>query len=282
MAVELARIAVDLARRAGALVADGRARAGGDRAGLGVRVKSTPTDVVTVMDRVCEDFLVDELRRLRPQDAVVGEEGGTRADGAAPAGPGQVRWLVDPIDGTVNYIYGVPQYAVSVAAERGGTVVAGAVHNPASGETFWAWLDGGAYLSGGHGGEGQRLRVTSCSDLGQALVGTGFGYSAAVRAEQARAVAELLPLVRDIRRLGSAALDLCFLAAGRLDAYYEARLYPWDYAAGALIAAEAGAWLAGLHGQPAGDDFVAAAAPGVAEAFFALLESLHPVGGSGR
>jgi myo-inositol-1(or 4)-monophosphatase len=272
---ELARIAVGLARRAGDLIARGRTRAGAGPDGLGVQVKSTPTDVVTAMDRASEEFLVGELRRLRPGDAVVGEEGGLRAGDAGSERPGGVRWLVDPIDGTVNYLYGIPAYSVSVAAERDGVVVAGAVHNPASGETFWGWLGGGAYLSDGSGAE-SRLRVTGCAELGQALVGTGFGYAATERAAQARVVADLLPQVRDIRRLGSAALDLCFLAAGRLDAYYEAQLYPWDYAAGALIAAEAGAVLAGLHGQPVGDAFVAGAAPAVAPAFLGLLDSLHP------
>ena len=267
MAEQLLAIAVDLARRAGALVAEGRARAGLDRARLNVQSKSTPTDVVTAMDRASEQFLIGELRRLRPGDAILGEEGGPQA------GSTGVRWLVDPIDGTVNYLYGLPQYAVSVAAEAGGAVVAGAVHNPVSGETFLAAAGGGAWLAA-PGGPNRRLRVTGCTELAQALVSTGFGYSAADRAVQAVVVAAVLPQVRDIRRFGSAALDLCFLAAGRVDAYYEHGLHAWDYAAGGLVAAEAGAELTGLHGRPPGEELYVAAAPGVAPAFFALLTGL--------
>lgn len=275
----LARIAVELAERAGALVAAGRSGAGLDAEGLGVDFKSTPTDVVTAMDRASEEFLVAELRRLRPHDAVLGEEGGSHA--SAPATGTGVRWLLDPIDGTVNYLHGIPQYAVSVAAERDGVVVAGAVHNPASGETFWGWRGGGAHLRGAPAGPvGSRtewpLRASDCDDLAAAVVATGFAYSAQVRAEQAQVVAAVLPRVADVRRLGSASLDLCFLAAGRVDAYYEARLYPWDYAAGALVAEEAGAVLFGLRGRPVADEFVAGAAPGVAAPFRRLLEQVHP------
>jgi myo-inositol-1(or 4)-monophosphatase len=267
MSEELLAIAVDLARRAGALVVEGRERAGPDRTGLAAEAKSTPTDVVTAMDRASERFLTGELRRLRPGDAVLGEEGADRA------GSTGVRWLVDPIDGTVNYLYGLPQYAVSVAAEVDGVVLAGAVHNPVSGEMFRATAGGGAWLSGPRTAD-RRLAVTGCTQLPQAMVATGFGYAARERAEQARVVAALLPRVRDIRRLGSAALDLCFLAAGRLDAYYETRLNPWDFAAGGLVAAEAGAVLSGLHGRPPGGELFAAAGPGLAPAFFGLLEEL--------
>jgi len=264
---ELVRIAVGLAQQAGALVAAGRDQAGGDPAALEVAAKTTPTDVVTAMDRAAERLLAGELRRLRPDDAILGEEG------AQAQGSSGVRWLVDPIDGTVNYLYGLPQYAVSVAAESGGAVLAGAVHNPASGETFWAGRGTGAWLSV-PGRADQRLVVTGCDRLDLALVATGFGYDAALRARQAAVVAALLPRVRDIRRLGSAALDLCFLAAGRLDGYYETSLHPWDYAAGALIAAEAGAVLSGLRGRPLGAAVAAAAAPGLALALFGLLEDL--------
>src|SRR6266508_1069537 len=259
---DLLTIAVDLAQRAGALVAEGR-----DRAGLGVESKSTPTDVVTAMDRASERFLAGELRRLRPGDAVLGEEGADRA------GSTGVRWLVDPIDGTVNYLYGLPQYAVSVAAEADGVVVAGAVHKPASGGTFRASARGGAWLSA-RGRPDRRLAVTACTELAQAMVGTGFSYAAQTRAAQARVVAAMLPRVRDIRRLGSAALDLCFLAAGRLDVFYEGGLNPWDFAAGGLVAAEAGAKLSGGQGRPPGTGLFVAAAPGVAPAFLALLDEL--------
>jgi myo-inositol-1(or 4)-monophosphatase len=267
MEAELLAIAIDLARRAGDLVAAGRERAGTDCDTLDVAAKTTPTDVVTAVDTAAERFLTEQLGRLRPEDAILGEEG------ARATGSSGVRWLVDPIDGTVNFLYGLPQYAVSVAAERDGTVLAGAVHSPASGETFWASRGGGAWLSVA-GAPEARLRASDRAELALTLVATGFSYSAEARARQAAVLAGLLPRVRDIRRLGSAALDLCYCAAGRLDAYYEADLKPWDFAAGALIAEEAGAVLSGLRGRAAGTDLVAAAAPGVAEPFFRLLEEL--------
>lgn len=272
---ELLALAVELATRAGALIRAGRDRVenGGD---LVVSAKSTPTDVVTEQDRASEAFLVGELRRRRPGDAILGEEGGSYQESGSYE-PDAVRWLVDPIDGTVNYLYGIPQYAVSVAAEVGGAVVAGAVHNPVSGETFRATAGGGAWLAA-PGRADRRLAVSGCAELPLALLGTGFSYDAADRAAQARIAAEVLPRVRDIRRLGAASLDLCFLAAGRVDAYYEHRLNPWDYAAGGLVAAEAGALVTGLYGRAAGPHLYAAAGPGLAAAFFALLESL----GAGR
>lgn len=263
----LADLAVELARRAGELVR--RGRAGGDTGGsarLDVSTKSSPTDVVTDMDRASEHLLVAELSARRPDDAILGEEGGSRA------GSSGVRWLIDPIDGTANYLYALPMYAVSVAAERDGQVVAGAVHNPASGETFRAVRGGGAWLGD------RRLDVrtgsTSGGDLARALVGTGFGYRAADRAEQAAVLARLLPRVRDVRRMGAASLDLCFAAAGRLDAYFERGLSPWNYAAGCLVAEEAGLVVHGLRGRPAGPWFVLAAAPDLAADLAATLEEL--------
>jgi myo-inositol-1(or 4)-monophosphatase len=179
-----------------------------------------------------------------------------------------VRWLLDPIDGTVNFVLGLPQYAISVAAEVDGTTVAGAVFNPAAGELYQARAGHGAFLGS------RRLSGPRDVPLARAVVGTGFGYAAARRARQAPVVAALLPQVGDIRRLGSAALDLCAVAAGRLDAYYEAGLNPWDYAAGTLIAQEAGCAVSGLRGRPPEPRFVAAAGPSTAQAFFDLLERL--------
>ena len=268
MLAELAELAVTLARRAGDLVARGRAAAGPDGVGgglsgrLGVDTKSSPTDVVTEMDRASERLLTSELAIHRPHDAVLGEEGASRQ------GSSGVRWVVDPIDGTVNYLYGVPFYAVSVAAEVDGQVVVGAVHNPVSGETFRAVRGGGAWL-----GE-QRLTGPGADSLGQALVGTGFSYDSGTRAEQARVIARLLPAVRDLRRMGAASLDLCYAAAGRLDAYFERGLKPWDHAAGGLVAAEAGLVVHGLRGRPAGPWFVLAAGAGIAEELAAMLETL--------
>ena len=251
----LASVAEELARGAGELVA--RARGTG-----AVAAKSTPTDLVTEVDREAERWLVDRLGALRPDDGLLGEEGAERAGGTG------VRWLLDPIDGTVNFAYGLRPYAVSVAAEQGGRVVAGCVHDPTSGETFSAALGGGARLAGGPlGGHWPAARLAT------AVVATGFGYDAGLRGAQGRVLAGVLPRVGNVRRLGSAALDLCYVAAGRLDAYYEHGLKPWDRAAGALVAAEAGARVTGLRGRPPGAVTVAAS-PAVADELCTLLEEL--------
>ncbi|HOW93693.1 MAG TPA: inositol monophosphatase family protein [Mycolicibacterium fallax] len=245
--------------------------------GDAVRAKSTPTDPVTVVDTETEALLRRRLAELRPGDALLGEEGGATA--AAEAGPDTVTWVLDPIDGTVNFVYGIPAYAVSVAAQIGGVSVAGAVADVAGGALYSAARGAGAHLRDAHGR--RRLRCRGPEQSGQlalALVGTGFGYAPERRAAQAGLLAGLLPQVRDIRRIGSAALDLCQLAAGRLDAYYEHGLNVWDWAAGALIAAEAGArvWLA--PPEQGGAGLTAAAAPGVADEFWTALGALgaHP------
>jgi len=227
-----------------------------------VSAKSTATDLVTEVDRATEQWLVDQLARLRPADAILGEEGGGRP------GTTGVRWLLDPIDGTVNFVLGLPHYAVSVAAEVAGEVVAGAVANPVSGETYRARLGAGAWLGD------QRLTGPRAVPLARAVVATGFGYDAQLRARQVAAVVPLLPQLGDIRRLGAASLDLCFLAAGRVDGYFEAALNPWDHAAGGLVAAEAGCLRSGLNGRAPGSQLYAAAGPGLAAEFFALLESV--------
>lgn len=233
--------------------------------GLGATSKSSATDPVTVIDTSVEEHLRHELAEHRPTDSMLGEETG---ETPARDEASRIRWVVDPVDGTVNLLYGIPFTAVSVAAEIDGVVVVGAVHNIVSGETWTAARGRGATLRGADGTV-RPLAASGCSDLSLALVGTGFAYDAAVRAEQGHAVAALLPRVRDIRRCGSAALDLCMLATGRLDAYYERCLKPWDHAAGALIAAEAGAFVA-----PSDDDAVptVAAAPGIAEEFRLALQ----------
>jgi myo-inositol-1(or 4)-monophosphatase len=255
---ELLALAERLARGAGELTvrlrADGRV--------LDVGAKSSPTDLVTEVDRASERWLLDELARVRPDDAVLGEEGADRAGGSG------VRWVVDPIDGTVNFLYGLRPYAVSVAAERDGRVVAGCVHDPTSGETFGALLGGGAYLDGVPIG-GRWL----AAGLDTAVVATGFGYDAGLRAGQGEVLAAVLPRVGNVRRLGSAALDLCYVAAGRLDGYYEHGLKDWDRAAGLLIASEAGAVVGGLHGRPPGA-LTVAASPAVAAELTTLLEEL--------
>ncbi|HST66023.1 MAG TPA: inositol monophosphatase family protein [Mycobacteriales bacterium] len=255
---ELLEIAERLARGAGALTVRLR---GGDRA-LDVAAKSSPTDLVTEVDRASERWLADELARLRPDDALLGEEG------AARTGASGVRWVVDPIDGTVNFLYGLRPYAVSVAAERDGRVVAGCVHDPTSGDTFTAALGAGAYLDGSRIG-GRWV----AAGLATAVVATGFGYDAAQRAAQGEVLARVLPRVGNVRRLGSAALDLCYVAAGRLDGYFEHGLKDWDRAAGLLVATEAGALVGGLHGRPPGRITVAAS-PAVAADLTTLLQEV--------
>ena len=260
---ELLALAVDVARTAAALVAGGRATAGDS-----VAVKSSSVDVVTAVDTASERLIVERLTAARPGDGVLGEEGGARA------GTSGVRWVVDPIDGTVNFLYGVPAYAVSIAAEVDGVVRAGVVLNAATGELFTATSGGGAYLSSPDRPEPIRLRGNAPSSLEQTLVATGFGYGVEQRRAQGAVVARLLPEVRDIRRFGSAALDLCAAAAGRVDAYYELHLNRWDHAAGALVAAEAGLVVTGLPGTPFAEPMAIAVADSVAVPFVELLARL--------
>lgn len=252
----LAELAISLATSAGRLICAHRDER------LTVDTKSTPTDVVTDIDRAAETHIRMELARYRPDDAVLGEEAGGRA------GSSGVRWLVDPIDGTVNFVLGLPDYAVSVAAEVDGRIVAACVHNPVTGDLFHATLGGGAFA-----GE-QRLSGPRDVPVERAVVGTGFGYEAALRGRQGAVVARLLPRIADIRRIGSAALDLCAVATGRLDAFYEVGLNPWDWSAGTLIAGEAGCVVSGLRGQEPSRAMIAVAGARIARDFFALLEEL--------
>jgi myo-inositol-1(or 4)-monophosphatase len=271
----LLRIAVAAASEAGRLLASWR----GDERPEVVETKSSPTDVVTEMDRRSEALITSRIRAHRPADAVLGEEGGQTSggppgDGDEAARPGRVRWVVDPLDGTVNYLYGLRDWAVSIAAEVDGTVVAGVVEVPRHGETFTAVAGRGAWL---HRGEARlALRCSAGVPLGQALVGTGFGYDAGRRQVQGEVVAALLPYVRDIRRGGSAAVDLCSVAAGRLDAFYERGLNYWDFAAGGLIAREAGATVGGLAGRAESTALAVAAGPGLYQQLEAFLSRLNP------
>jgi myo-inositol-1(or 4)-monophosphatase len=277
----LLRIAVDAAAEAGRLLASWR----GDVRPEVIDTKSSPTDVVTEMDRRSEALITGRIRAVRPGDTVLGEEGGQTAGGSAPdggdagnnggpPGPRLVRWVVDPLDGTVNYLYGLPDWAVSIAAEVDGAVVAGVVEVPRYGETFTALAGQGAWLH--RGGTAIALRSNPGVALGQALVGTGFGYAAGRRQVQGEVVAALLPYVRDIRRGGSAAVDLCSVAAGRLDAFFERGLNYWDYAAGGLIAREAGALVGGLAGRAESTSMAIAAGPGLYRQLDAFLTRLNP------
>ncbi|MCW2818314.1 MAG: suhB 2 [Marmoricola sp.] len=221
-------LARSIAREAGELVSRLRTE--------GVEVaatKSSPVDVVTAADRASEELVRRRLREARPDDAVLGEEGDD------VAGTTGVRWVVDPIDGTVNYLYGLPHWSVSIAAERDGVVVAGVVLCPPLEEEYFAVLGGGARCRGRRGD--RELSARNGPALERSLVATGFSYEAHRRAEQGAALARMLPRVRDVRRLGGCALDLCGVATGSLDAYVEAGPQLWDHAAGALVAREAGA-----------------------------------------
>jgi len=268
----LLRIAVAAAAEAGRLLASWR----GDERPEVVQTKSSPTDIVTEMDRRSEALITTRIRAYRPGDTVLGEEGGQTAGGPVGDGgqPGRVRWIVDPLDGTVNYLYGLRDWAVSIAAEVDGAVVAGVVEIPRHGETFTAVTGQGAWL---HRGEAKlALHCSSGVPLDQALVGTGFGYDPGRRQVQGEVVAALLPHIRDIRRGGAASVDLCSVAAGRLDAFYERGLNYWDFAAGGLIAREAGALVGGLAGRTESTSMAVAAGPGLYQQLGAFLGQLNP------
>jgi myo-inositol-1(or 4)-monophosphatase len=252
---ELRELATRLAREGGRIAKPGlrrHERPAGDS-------KSTRTDLVTAFDRAAEAHIVGEIRRLRPDDAIVGEEG-TSDDGTSG-----YAWYVDPIDGTTNFVYDQPAWSCSVAVARDGEMVAGAVAVPPLDELYSAALGAGATRNGAP------IAVSGETDVSLALVGTGFTYQAAERRRQALVVADLIDRVRDIRRSGSAAVDLCMVACGRLDAYYERHLNSWDAAAGELIAREAGAVTTDFAGGPARPAELLAATPGVHDALVALL-----------
>jgi len=265
---ELVALAERVAREAGDLVRDRRP------AHVQVAAtKSSPTDVVTAMDTAAEALLRERLTAARPDDGLHGEEGGRAA------GTSGITWLIDPIDGTVNYLYDLGGYAVSVAAAVGDTTrdgawrtVAGCVHAPSSHRTWTASLGGGAHL------DGVRLVAPEPPELAGALVGTGFGYRSGRRARQARVVADLLPRIRDIRRLGSSAVDVCLVASGQLDGYYERGLNAWDIAASMLVAREAGVTVRGIDGQPPGGAMFVAARPPLVDVLAAELERLGAAG----
>jgi myo-inositol-1(or 4)-monophosphatase len=217
----------------------------------GLGSKSSETDLVSDADREAERTIRELLRAERPGDGLLAEEGSAREPGSGR------RWVVDPLDGTINFLYGFPAWAVSVALEDAGGVLAGVVHSPVHRETFCGARGEGAWVVAD--GERRPLRVRDRRELDRALVATGFSYEPARRAAQADVIRGLLPRARDIRRAGAAALDLAWLAAGRLDAYFERGLHHWDWAAGRLLVEEAGGSIERLDGEPAG--MVAAATP---------------------
>lgn len=232
---------------------------------LTVDTKSSPTDAVSMMDRRSEEIIVGIVLTDYPDDGFLGEEGGER-----PSSTGR-RWIVDPLDATVNYLFGIPHWGVSIALEDARGTVMGLVAVPEADETYLAVRGHGSWLV--TRGTGTRLTGSDCTDLSQALVSTGFGYSADRRSRQALVVADLIREVRDIRRSGCAVVDFCWLARGRTDAFYEYGLNPWDHAAGALICTEAGLAVTGLHSDSLDPIFVAAA-PGIAHPLRSLLIEL--------
>jgi myo-inositol-1(or 4)-monophosphatase len=250
---ELLREATSVAEEAGQLLLD---RLNQERT---VSTKSSLTDMVTDADRASEALIVGRLAKDRPGDEVLTEEAGNLP------GTTRVRWVVDPLDGTTNYLYRFPAWSVSVAAEVDGTTVAAVVRDPARDVTFSALAGHGSWQNG------QALLLSSPPPLERALVGTGFAYDARRRAWQARVLTTVLPSVRDVRRAGSAALDLCFVAAGHLDAFYESGIQAWDRAAGLLVASEAGAWVGGLDGGPPTTGLTIATHPELAEPLRHLL-----------
>lgn len=259
---DLESLAVSLAQEAGELARQRRAE------GVSIAAtKSALADIVTEADREVEALIRDRLRTLRPADGFLGEESD------AEAGSSGITWVVDPIDGTVNYAYGIPFYAVSIAAVEGPaspgawTALAAAVFVPPLGEMFRASQGGGAWL-----GE-RRLAVEADASPAGALLGTGFGYDPTTHAGDLARVARVMPMARDIRRLGAASIDLCSVAAGRLDGYFERGLKPWDHAAAALIVSEAGGRCELFEPDAAGRVLVVAAVPGV---FDRLVGLAHP------
>ena len=252
--VELMNLAARIARAAGDIVIRGR------RSGrLDSSTKSTATDMVTKWDGLSEHMIVDAIRSARPGDGIVGEEGTEIASSSG------ISWLIDPIDGTTNFMYGLSGYAVSIAATDESGAIAGVVFLPTTRELFVAARGHGSWL-----GE-RRLECTTQSDPSTALVGTGFSYSSTLRQRQGARIARLLPNVRDIRRLGAAAPDLCFMADGRLDAYFEENLSPWDMAAGLLVATEAGAIASDFTGGPPRPAEILVSAPGLHSHLIAFL-----------
>ena len=242
--LQLRTIAEQLAQQAGAMILQAR------RQGLvSADTKSTSTDLVTEHDRASERLIVGELTRLRPTDGIIGEEG------SSIAGSSGVDWLIDPIDGTTNYFYNLTGYAVSIAASAGGHTLAGAVYIPVTGELFSAAKGHGATLNG------QVIGCSNTAQLDQALLATGFSYQSKKRVQHAKRLVHLIGEIRDIRRFGAAAPDLCYVAAGRVDAYFEENLGPWDLAAGELIAREAGCISGDLNGARARPEQVLVANP---------------------
>lgn len=241
----LLRLAWEAADAAGDFLLTKRPRA------LRIDTKTSPTDPVTEMDQGAEQIIVSRVRKERPTDGFLGEEGSNEA------GTSGIRWIIDPLDGTVNYIYGIPMWAVSIGVEIDGIVDLGVVMVPGQGEGFIGIRGHGAWhVTSGYA---TRMAPERSTALSMSLVGTGFGYVPAQRVQQTALLTALAPHIRDVRRFGACAVDLCWLALGRFDAYYEQGVHPWDYAAGAVIARESGCVVSGLDEDEPSNDMLLAA-----------------------
>jgi myo-inositol-1(or 4)-monophosphatase len=257
---EAMTVAIDAARAAGRHLLEGF-----ESVPTGVDAKSSHTDLVSDADRESETAIVSAIRRAFPGDAIVAEEGSLE-----PGGSGRT-WYIDPLDGTINYLYGVPHWSVAICLADGQGALAGVVYDPVRDELFRAERGAGAWVSR-RGGAPRALRTTGVADLASTLVATGFAYVAEDRAEQARILTRVLGEVRDIRRYGSAALDLAWIGRARFDAYFESVDKPWDWMAGALIVREAGGRVTELPQARSGHPHIVASAPGVHDDLVALLK----------
>ncbi len=234
---------------------------------LEIDTKSSATDVVTQMDREAEAYIVAQLNKHRPDDAILGEEG------ANFPGSSNFQWVIDPIDGTVNYLHQIPHWCVSIGLKnrQTGESIAGVVYAPVYDQMYISSKGLGSWVI--DQGVPRILQVSACKQLSDAVIGTGFGYASSRRASQARVLSQVLPQVADIRRLGSCAIDLCLVADGVLDGYYERGVNDWDHAAGELIAREAGAIASGLRGNKVGNDMIVVTTSGIYADLVAILES---------
>ncbi|MEO8539836.1 MAG: inositol monophosphatase family protein [bacterium] len=254
-AADLLLLATEIAAEAAVVVAKYAA----ERTFL-IETKSSPTDLVTEADRESEALIVRKILAARPHDGLLGEEGANRESESG------IRWVIDPIDGTTNFVYGIPAYSVSIGVERHGKMVAGVVHDVALKEAYTASLGAGAHLNG------KAITVSGKTELSTALMGIGFAYDPLRRDVQARFYDRVMVDIRDVRRMGSAALDLCRVACGQLDGYFEFQLNAWDIAAGAIIVREAGGITTGFQGRTFDEGYVLATTPALAAPMKAVLD----------
>lgn len=256
---QLETMALDIAHATGLLLINERPN------NMSLDTKTSETDVVTAMDKAAEAFIVGEIKSQRPHDVFLGEEGSVNNS----LTPSNVKWIVDPIDGTVNYLHRHPIWSVSIGVKVDEITQVGVVHAPLLGETYLAVRGSGAFLINQEGK--QKVEITRNTSLGHTLVATGFSYQSEKRKKHGKVIYEISDKVRDFRRDGSAAIDLCMVGLGRVDAYFETGLHPWDYTAGALFVEEAGGKTGGLAGEPLSDDLAIAANPGVFDEFADLI-----------